>query len=142
MALFFATNFSTGEKNEQMFWEQDNAVPQIELLAAQHREAGNTAQAKSLYTCLIAMIKRDGGEDSEQLAVTFYRLAETYSDEGNYKAAQIYYRRAVEIWEKIHPDPDSAEALAYERALQRMQGIMEAEDEQRDRNQGRHEGAA
>jgi tetratricopeptide (TPR) repeat protein len=125
-----------------MFWEKDNAVGQTELLAAQQRDAGNTAQAKSLYTCLIAMIKRDGGDDSEQLAVTFYRLAETYSDEGNYQAAQIYFRRAAEIWEKIHPDPDSAEALAYERALERMQGIMEAEDEQRDRDHRRNQGAA
>jgi tetratricopeptide (TPR) repeat protein len=125
-----------------MFWEQDNAVGQIELLAAQQRDAGNTAQAKSLYTCLIAMIKRDGGDDSEQLAVTFYRLAETYSDEGNYQAAQIYFRRAAEIWERIHPDPDSAEALAYERALERMQGIMEAEDARRDRDHRRDQGAA
>jgi len=118
-----------------MFWEKKDAVGEIEELAARHRQAGNIAQAKSLYTCLIAMIKRNGGDGSEQLAVNFYRLGETYSDAGNYQAAQTYYKRATEIWEKIHPDLESPAALSYERALERLQAIMEAQDEQREKDQ-------
>lgn len=114
-----------------MFWENENSVQEIEELAARYRAEGNFVQAKSLYTCLIAMIKKQHGNDSEKLALNFYRLAETYSDEGNYQAAQTYYNRAAQIWRRAHPK-DSADVRSHAQSLFRMNDIIKREDEEQE----------
>jgi hypothetical protein len=116
-----------------MFWEKDNAIAQIEALAAVQRKQGNFAQARSLYTCLIAMTRKSFGDKSEQLALNFYRLAEIYSDEGNYQAAQTYHHRATEIWLAAHPE-QSADPRWGHRAMREMQYKVERQDEERNRN--------
>jgi tetratricopeptide (TPR) repeat protein len=108
--------------------------------AAMERMRGNLAQAKSLYACLIAMIKKESGPESEALALNFFRLAETYSDDGNYQAAQTYYRRAAEVWEKSHPNRGQS-PIWYGSALGDMQRVTEQQDEQNQKRE-RHNGAA
>jgi tetratricopeptide (TPR) repeat protein len=122
------------------FWDKQGSVENIAQQAAAARQKGNLAQAKSLYACLIAMIKKESGPESQELALNFFRLAETYSDEGKYEAAQTFYRRAAEIWEKTHPD-GGQNALWYGKAL----GDMQRETEHRDgesSKQRRQQGAA
>jgi len=86
------------------FWNRINSINNIEIQADLCRKTGNIAQAKSLYTCLIAMLNKEHGPDSDELALNFFRLAETYADGGNYEAAQTFYRRSAQIWENNHPD--------------------------------------
>lgn len=117
-----------------MFWENDDAISKVEQLAAHYKAEGNYVQAKSLYTCLIAMIKKSHGTENEKLALNFYRLAETYSDEGNYQAAQTYYYRASEIWRSVHPDT-SESMLSHSQALQQINTLVSEEDLQNDQNE-------
>ena len=101
-----------------MFWEKDDAIGEVEELAALHRKTGNLSQAKSLYTCLIAMIKKKRGE-SDELALNFYQLGEIYDAEGNEGAATTYYKRAAEIWQQLHP-ASLKNPLWYRNALKRI----------------------
>ncbi len=112
-----------------MFWEDENAIARIEEQAAEHRANGNFIQAKSLYTCLIAMIKKAEGPESENLALNFYRLGETYADEGNYPAAQTYYHRASQVWRRAHAAAGES-GLSETHSLQRMNEIVERDDTQ------------
>ncbi|HEY9776242.1 MAG TPA: tetratricopeptide repeat protein [Planktothrix sp.] len=122
------------------FWNERGSVNNIGKLAAFARKRGDLAQAKSLYACLIGMIKKESGPESENLALNFFRLAETYSDEGNYQAAQTFYRRAAEIWEKTHPDR-SANPIWYSKAIGEMQREAEQEDVEREEGDSK-QGAA
>ncbi len=101
-----------------MFWERSDAIGEVEELAALHRKTGNLAQAKSLYTCLIAMIKQKNGE-SDELALNFYQLGEIYDDEGNESAAKTYYKRAAETWQQLHPQSPK-NPVWYKEALTRL----------------------
>jgi hypothetical protein len=60
-------------------------------------------------------------------------LADVYSDEGNYWAAQTYYQRATEIWLAAHPE-QSADPRWGHRALGEMQTKIERQDLERERN--------
>jgi tetratricopeptide (TPR) repeat protein len=102
-----------------MFWENVDAIERIEELAALNRKQGNLLQAKSLYACLIAMIKQKSGPESDQLALNFYQLGEIYDDEGKRGAAKIYYKRAADIWQRLHPESDS-NPFWYREALSRL----------------------
>ena len=113
-----------------MFWQKDNAIESIEQLAATHRQAGNLAQAKSLYACLIAMIKQRGGANCDELALNFYQLGEIYDDEGNNDAARTYYKRAADVWQSTHANSDD-DPFWYREALTRL-------GEQSEKQQERH----
>lgn len=102
-----------------MFWEKDNAIESIEQLAALNRKEGNLAQAKSLYACLIAMIKNRGGATCDELALNFFQLGEIYDDEGNQSAAKTYYKRAADIWQTTHSSSDN-NPFWYREALTRL----------------------
>jgi tetratricopeptide (TPR) repeat protein len=122
------------------FWDKQGSVEKIAHHAAMARQRGNLAQAKSLYACLIAMIKKEYGAESQELALNFFQLAETYSDESNYEAAQTFYRRAAEIWEKTHPDRGQ-NALWYGKTLADMQRETEHREDE-NANRRRKQGAA
>ena len=111
-----------------MFWENENAIAAIEELALLHRKKGNYAKAKNLYVCLVAMIKKANGPDSARLALNFFRLGEVYADEGNYQAAETYYKRAASIWEKTHPGSET-NPFWFRDALRDMQTQTDAEDD-------------
>lgn len=111
-----------------MFWEHENAIATVEELALAHRKRGNFAKAKNLYVCLLAMVKKSQGPESSHLALIFFRLGEVYSDEGNYQAAETYYKRAAEIWEKTHPSQQDSPFWLKE-ALTDMQAQADNEDD-------------
>jgi tetratricopeptide (TPR) repeat protein len=101
-----------------MFWQKSGAIGEIEQLAAGYRRTGNLAQAKSLYTCLIAMEKQKNGQ-SDVLALHFYQLGQIYDEEGNRQAANTYYKRAAETWKQVHPE-DGKSPFWYREALNRL----------------------
>jgi tetratricopeptide (TPR) repeat protein len=111
-----------------MFWEKDNAIESIEQMAAMYRKEGNLAQAKSLYACLIAMIKQRGGSSCDELALNFYQLGEIYDDEGKHSAAKTYYKRAADIWQSTHTDADD-NPFWYREALTRLGEESEKQQE-------------
>ncbi|HEY9681506.1 MAG TPA: hypothetical protein V6C89_11240 [Drouetiella sp.] len=102
-----------------MFWEKTGAIGEVEQLAAGYRRTGHLAQARSLYTCLIAMIKQKSGE-SDELALHFYQLGEIYDEEGNRSAANTYYKRAAETWRHLHPENGGKSPYWYREALNRL----------------------
>lgn len=121
-----------------MFWEKDDAIERIEELAALNRKQGNLSQAKSLYACLIAMIKQKTGAESDQLALNFYQLGEIYDDEGKHGAAKIYYKRAADVWQRLHTESDS-NPFWYREALTKL---GEASERQQDsHSEGRRQSA-
>jgi tetratricopeptide (TPR) repeat protein len=119
-----------------MFWEKDNAIESIEMLAAMHRRKGNLAQAKSLYACLIAMIKRRGGAKCDELALNFYQLGEIYDDESKHDAARTYYKRAADVWQSNHEGSDN-NPFWYREALTRLGEESEKQQEQHEHDSDR-----
>jgi tetratricopeptide (TPR) repeat protein len=101
-------------------------IPIIELqrMAANAQKDGNYAKAKSIYVCLIAVIKRKDGPKSDRLAVNFFQLAEVYADENNYVGAQTLYERAIEIWQQSG-QPDAQ--LRLSEAANRLHELSELE---------------
>lgn len=77
----------------------DIPVLELQKMAADAQKEGNLAQAKSIYVCLIAVIKTKDGPSSVRLANNFFQLAEVYGEENNYVGAQTLYERAIEIWQ-------------------------------------------
>jgi tetratricopeptide (TPR) repeat protein len=101
-------------------------IPIIELqrMAAKAQQERNYAQAKSIYVCLIAVIKQKDGPKSDRLAVNFFQLAEVYAEENNYRGAQTLYERAIEIW-KQSSQPDAQ--LRLSEAASRLHELSELE---------------
>ena len=110
-----------------MFWEKQNAISKIGKQARRYRLARNFAQAKSLYTCLIAMIKKSPEDHGDKLAANFFRLSETFRDEHNQTAAQTYMERAVETW-LAQQSRDNSKVNAKEDAIKAMRELVEQED--------------
>jgi tetratricopeptide (TPR) repeat protein len=81
-------------------------IQKLQIMAADFRKAGNNAQAKSIYICLMAVIKLKDGPKSDRLANNFFELAEVYAEENNYTGAQTLYERAIEIWQ-LSQDPET-----------------------------------
>jgi len=120
-----------------MFWESKNAISKIGKQARQYRLSRNFAQAKSLYTCLIAMIKKSPEEHADKLAANFYRLSETFKDEHNQTAAQTYMDRAVETWLARRPY-DNSDLDAKEDAIKAMRELVEKEDRISDNDESKN----
>ncbi len=101
-------------------------IPIIELqkMAAAAQQSGNSAQAKSIYVCLIAAIKVKDGPKSDRLANNFFQLAEVYGEENNYAGAQTMYERAIEVW-RLSPDPEAKTRI--NEASQRLHILSELE---------------
>src|SRR5437870_169743 len=60
--------------------------------------------------------------DEESLAMLTFELAEAYSDEGNFFAARQLYRKAVNVWERVHPE-SSQHPLSYAEILVTLQEL-------------------
>lgn len=78
----------------------DIPISKLQQMAVDAQQSGNLAQAKSIYICLIAVIKLKDGPMSDRLANNFFQLAEVYGEENNYSGAQTLYERAIEVWQQ------------------------------------------
>jgi tetratricopeptide (TPR) repeat protein len=116
----------------------DIPIQKLQTMAADFRKAGNKAQAKSIYICLMAVIKLKDGPKSDRLANNFFELAEVYAEENNYTGAQTLYERAIEIWQQSQ-DPEAKTSIAE--ASKRLHILSELEmgrvlREERKKNSG------
>lgn len=92
-------------------------------MAAVYSKHGQYRQAENSYKLAIAMGEKNG-DDTLDLAVTYYSLAELYSDQQQLDQAMPLYKKAVGIYEKQHP-VDALSVLWYSDALGRLQKLME-----------------
>ena len=63
--------------------------------------------------------------DYDSVAVLFYNLAEVYSDEGNYFASRIFYKKAATFWQRGHTGA-SDQLLSQGEILGRLQMVSDA----------------
>ena len=102
----------------------DIPISELQQMAADAQQSGNLAQAKSIYVCLIAVIKLKDGPMSDRLANNFFQLAEVYGEENNYSGAQTLYERAIEIWQQSQ-DPEAKKRISE--ASKRLHILSELE---------------
>ncbi|GEM_PF-2833297 len=99
---------------------QARAIDEIICLARIYRKRGLFDLAIRVLQGAIA----GSAEEDLDLALCFYNLAAAYEDEGNYFAAQTFYKDAVAVWEKLNP-ADSLSALWYSDALKKLQELSD-----------------
>jgi tetratricopeptide (TPR) repeat protein len=115
------------ERPDAILDERDDVaycdVCQLDLLAAAHADAGNTARAIALYERFLGTrwAWRTADSDAEGLGHALLRLAALYEDAGDLEAAARNYARFVELWQDADPElqPRVTDARAR---LQRIVG--------------------
>ncbi len=88
-------------------------------IASVYRKRGMYELAETLYRKVLA-----ASPESKQGAIALYGLGELYSDQGRYPEATDYFKRAVAIWETLHP-VDARSMLWYMDALTKLQDAVE-----------------
>ncbi len=107
-------------------WIEDIPIESLQLMADKASRSSNFAQAKSIYVCLIARLKKKYGVESAQLAANFFKLAQVYAKQGDATAAQTLYHRATEIWQNLYPT-ESGIAFDIPLAMRDLQGLVDSE---------------
>lgn len=81
--------------------ESSQEVRQLKLIAALYTKRSKFREAESVYKAVLVIQEKYLGEFSPELALTYYQLAEVYSDLNQYVQARPLYEKAVHIWEKL-----------------------------------------
>lgn len=92
-------------------------------MAAIYAKHGRYRLAENSYKLAIAMREKNG-DDSLDLALAYYSLAELYSDQQQYEKAVPLFKQAVGIYEKQNP-ADALSILWYSDALAKLQKRFE-----------------
>src|SRR6202021_1730625 len=102
-------------------WNSKHPLSELSHMASVYRKLGQFAAAENLYRVIIDELEKTGQVHDQRMALVLYSLAELCSDQQRTGEALPLYKRAVEIWERIHPIESLIFSWSSEGLLKRKQ---------------------
>ena len=91
-------------------------IEQLQFAAVSFKKTQHYSLAEDAYRQLIELEESLFGPETSTVALNLYNLAEVVVHQQKYDEARNLLRRAVEIWEKAHPN-DYMSLLSYTEAV-------------------------
>jgi len=99
--------------------DSHDPLDEMRRMAGIYNRRGRFDLAEQLYKHLV-----DVSSESQAGAVSLYGLGEFYIEQQRFAEATACFKRAVDIWERLHPQ-DALSVMWYTDALMKLQKLLE-----------------